>query len=201
MQFSVKLFLLAVTLVAGCISAMVGANEQSMRLIASFVFLANCVAATVAVLCVWPTRAFAIGFLIGCLPYLYLVHSTRGNGSRYLITDVSIEVIDHKWKLSEPKRTPAGETVLMLDGGLAQITIGRTRRVTTWEAIERMGYTKYGYRSDLMPSKQHVKEIGHFAVALLVGCGNGCLGLILIRNRRFSRPSTVAGGGDSQAPV
>lgn len=180
MTFSVKLLLFAIALSAVIVSAMVGANEKSLRLIATTTFLLNITAAMVAAVGSAKSRVIAIGFLIGCLPYVYMVFGNNGTGRRYLATEVALEILDRELKLSEPRKTPAGETVQVLNNGMVSVLIprgmGRYRNIhMTWEDAVRLGHMPYAYKEDLLPKKLTFILIGHLAAALILGVATGAL--------------------------
>lgn len=160
------------------VSAVVGANEKSLRLIATTTFLLIIAAAVVAAVGAAKSRVFAIGFLIGCLPYVYLVFGNNGTGRRYLATEVALEILDREFNLSEPRKTPAGETVQVLSNGMVSVLtprgFGQYRDIRmTRENAVRLGHMPYAYKEDLLPKKSTFILIGHFAVALMLGIAAG----------------------------
>lgn len=176
MRFSVSILLAVVTLACICASAVAGSNELAFQFMTFVVFLCSVVAASVSLVGSGQRRIFAIGFLIGCLPYVYLTQPYNQIRRNFLITDTALASIDSSLKLSAERRTPAGETVHLLENSMAHIN-GPQRKTTskTWQEIKDMGYMKYAYRPGTVPSRKHYMAIGHLIVALLIGCGNGLL--------------------------
>lgn len=188
MTFSVKLLLFTIALSAVMVSALVDANEKALRLIASTTFLLNVVAAICAAVGPTKSRAIAVGFLLGCLPYVYMVYGNNGIGRRYLASEVALEIVDREFKLSEPRKTPAGETVQVLNNGMVSVTtprgFGRFRNIVmTWEDAQRLGLMPYAYKEDLLPKKLTFMLIGHMAAALILGIAGGALALWLNKSR------------------
>lgn len=180
MKFSVKLLLGIIALCAVTVSALLEPNEKALRLMGTTTLLLGVAAATIAAVGSAKSRVFAIGFLIGCLPYVYLAFGNNGTSRRYLASEVALEILDREFKLSEPLKTPAGETVHILNNGMVVVStplgFGRTRGISmTCEEAERLGHLRYAYKEDLLPKRMTYMLIGHFAVALILGMAAGAL--------------------------
>ncbi len=183
MLHAVKYLLLFVVIAAVITVAMIGSNEQSLRLIASATVLSLVLALTSALVTTLRTRAFAVGYVVCCFTYLIIAFAYGGIGRRYLVTDVGIEIADKWLLLSKPKETPAGETVHLLPRGMAHVSTPRDVRVVTWQQVEDMGYMPYAYRPDQFPTAQHFLDISHFAASILLGICNGLVSVLMYRPR------------------
>ena len=175
MRFSVLKLLAMVTLVGFCISALFGSNELSFQMMAFIVFLLNVIAASASLVGSGQRRIFAVGFLIGCLPYVYLTQPYTGTKRGFLITDSVLQSINARLKLSQERRTPTGETIHLLENGMAHINAGSKTLVKTWQEVEDLNYMKYAYRPGAVPNWRHFMAIGHLVIAIVIGCGNGIL--------------------------
>lgn len=196
MRFSVSILLAGITLVGICISALAGSNELSIQLMTFVVLLSVIVMASLALVSSGQRRIFAIGFLVGCLPYLYLTQPYNHTRREALITGVALEMIDTYLKLSQERRTPAGETVHLLENSMAHINGPKGAPTSkTWQEIEDMGYMRYAYSPGHVPAHRHYMAIGHLIVALMIGCGNGALACCLGRTATCSQ--NRRDGGDS----
>ncbi len=183
-HFSVTHLLCAIALASVIVSTLIGANEKSVRLIGTTTFLLCVTAATFAAVGSGKKRVFAIGFLIGCLPYVTMVFGSNGHGRRFLATEVAWENLDRELKLSEPRKTPLGETIQLLNNGMVSVStpcgFGRNRTITmAWEDAKRLGHLPYVYKQDLLPQKATFMLIGHFVSALALGVAAGTLAVFV----------------------
>lgn len=165
-------------------SALVGSNELSFQFMTFVVFLCCVVAGSLALAGSGQRRMFAVGFLVACMSYMYLTQPYNNTRREFLITGVALEMIDAHLKLSQERRTPAGETVHLLENGMVHINGPKGNpKVKTWQEINDMGYMKYAYGPGQVPARRNYMAIGHLIIALLVGCGNGALSCWLRSSR------------------
>ncbi|MFO1065308.1 MAG: hypothetical protein U0892_15690 [Pirellulales bacterium] len=179
MRFSVTTLLGLVTLSAVCVSALLASNELAMKGMVSLTLLLSIVSLSASVFGSSSARTWALGFLIGCLPYLYCTQFIKGDGM--LLTDSLLDELDARLEFSRPDETPAGETVELREDGIAEIRGPRGSVAKTWADIKKMGYQRYAYAPGERPTLRHYKTIGHFAFAMIVGCLNGLFASWLVR--------------------
>lgn len=182
MRLTVLRLLEGFALLALIIWAVGAPNEWSLRLLGSTTALLVISALLTAIFSEPGLRAFAIGFLVATCAYLLLAFYADGYCRRYLLTDVTSQVLDGAFKLTVPRRTPAGETVHLLESGNVHVTNARNRTTSMPqdEALAK-GLMPYAYGPMSFPSSRHLRDIVHFSWSLIFGVVAGASAAWLAR--------------------
>lgn len=183
MRVTVLQLLGLVALFALIVSAIAAPNERWLRLLGTATSLLIAVAAVTAVFRV-EARPLAIGFLIGTSMYLVVAFASSGYGRQYLITDASSDALNQAFKLTEQRRTPSGETVHVLDSGSVHVSGNRSNSVMSYDDAKVKGLIAFAYGPMEVPTTRHLRDIVHFAWALLSGSLLGLYAQWLIKPRR-----------------
>jgi hypothetical protein len=168
------MFFVAVALAAVLTATVMEPSPLSLKIAATITML-TLLAATIAA-ATWrkPARWFWFGYALSGWGYIAIAFMGGSVGNDVLVTRYVSTLLDRMLKVSKPKTTPSGETV-MLRGTEVRVSSGRTSQKLSIREAQAQGYTKYAYSEVTLPSLNAFLKICDCAWSILLACLGGWL--------------------------